>query len=144
MMPQMWVQIQPHDLRIARSGFGAPVGHNDRVQPTIKILCNGLLRWCNVHRCGLIAMERLELVGHLLAGLAIHDFATALTVHESQIDRCAPRAVALALVNATLAVATSLCHGLPPYASFVTNASASTTSALFFTGRTRPGDPPRS
>ena len=38
----------------------------------------------------------------------------ALAIHEPQIDRCTPLAVALPLVNAALAVSTSLCHDSPP------------------------------
>src|SRR6266508_6911653 len=114
MLPQIRLQIQPHDLRVARSGFGAPVGGNDRVQPTIKILRDGLLLRRNIQTCGLVAVECLEFVGHLLTGRAIHNFPTTLAVHESEIDGCTPLAVTLALVYTALAVSTSLCHHSPP------------------------------
>src|SRR5688500_18430396 len=114
MLPQRRLQIQPHDLRVTRGGFGAPVARNDHIQPTIKVLRNSLLLWCDIQTCGQITMECFEFVGDLLTGLATNNFAAALAVHESQIDRCTPLAVALALVNAALAVSPSLCHDSPP------------------------------
>src|SRR5687768_9201152 len=60
------------------------------------------------------SLAKHELVGNLLASLAIDDFALALAVHESQIDRGAPLAVAFALVNLALTMSLSLRHDLPP------------------------------
>src|SRR6476469_3826104 len=49
-----------------------------------------------------------------LTSLAIYNLPTTLAIHEPQINRCAPLAIALALVNAAFAVSTSLCHVSPP------------------------------
>jgi hypothetical protein len=90
----VWDDVEPHCTAIALLGARASMA-NHLIEPAIEELFNGILLWRKVDACGLVAMECLELVGDHLAGLAIHDFPAALAVHEPQIDRCAPLAVAL-------------------------------------------------
>src|SRR5215212_4993208 len=60
----------------------------------------------------------LELFCNLAPCGAVEILALALAINDAKIDRCAPAAVR-PLVDRTFAVSTSLCHGLPPYSSFV-------------------------
>src|SRR4051794_29428408 len=109
----VWDDVEAHCTAIALLGARASMT-NYLIEPAIEELFNGILLWRKVNACGLVAMEYLELVGDILAGLAIHDFAAALAVHKSQINRRTPLAIALALVNAAFAVSPSLCHESPP------------------------------
>src|SRR5262245_36562023 len=108
-MPEMRKEVKAHDLSIAVVGLGATVGLNAVFEPLLQELFDGLLLGCDIETSCLVAMQGFELVGDLLAGLAIDDLALALAVDDPKIDGCAPAAVG-ALIDRAFAMSSSGWH----------------------------------
>lgn len=69
------------------------------LQPVLQKLLDSLLLWRQVDASNLVAVERLEFRGDLLPRFAIDDLAHALTVDKAKVNRGAPLAVALSLID---------------------------------------------
>jgi len=108
------LDVKPHGIAIADVRAGAVADGHHLLEPAVEKGSGGELLGAQVHPQHLVAVERLKLLGHLLARLPVDHLPLALAADNAQVNRGTPEPIALALIDRALAMSTSLPHHMLP------------------------------